>query len=122
MNNKPTMRIRSNVTRPDQFFNWDHSEQNPTTKSDFEFHLSRWAESNNPGVQAACTLKRESVPHVYIVDMVVLTERSSLFCAMDGRMNISFVIINGRAMTSGYEEFIVKLDGADLSRLDDIVF
>jgi hypothetical protein len=122
MNNKPTMRIRSNVKREDQFFNWDHSKQNPTTSSDFEFHLSRWTESNNPGTQAACTLKRESVPHVYIVDMVVLTELSSLFCATDGRMKISFVIINGRAMTSGYEEFIVKLDGADLSRLDDIVF
>jgi hypothetical protein len=120
MNNKPTMSIRTDVKRDDQFFNWDHSALNPTSRSDFEFHVSRWVESNNPGVQAACTLKRSPAPHVYVLDIVVLTEQSSLFCSVVGRMDLSFIVVNGTAITEGYVGFIMKLDGADLSRLDEI--
>jgi hypothetical protein len=122
MANQAPKCICCDITQDDQFFNWGHSVENPTSASDFEFHLSRWVESNNPGVQVACTLKRESAPHVYVVDIVVLTERSSLFCTVHGRMNISFIVVNGQSMADGYEEFIMKLQDADLTRLDDIVF
>jgi hypothetical protein len=120
MSNESPMSIHRGIARDDQFFNWDHSTDDPTTSGDFEFHMARWVESNNPGAQASCTLKRAPLPHVYVVDMVLAVERSSLFCSSSGRMDISFIVVNGRAMTSEYEEFIVKLEDVDLSRLDEL--
>jgi hypothetical protein len=120
MNNQDTMSISTDVTRPDQFFNWDHTDENPSSVSDFEYHMSHWVESNNPGAQAMIYLKRSSIPNVYVIEAAVEMERSSLFCAVKGGVKISFLVINGKAATDGYEEYVMKLGGADLSRLDEI--
>jgi hypothetical protein len=118
MSNQPI----NTTTDGNRFFNRDHSRLNPTSLSDVEFHMARWTEENNTGAQAACTLKRGSVEGVYICDLVLEMERFALFSSVKGAVNISFAIVNGQSMAGGYEEFVAKLDGADLSRLDDIVF
>jgi hypothetical protein len=81
-----------------------------------------WVESNSPGAQAACTLERGPVAHVYAVEVVLVLEQHSLFSPVRGSTNFSFFIINGQAVTEGYAETVLRLDGVDFSRLDDIVF
>jgi hypothetical protein len=104
------------------FFNTNHSPKKPTTVCDFEVHMSNWVESNNPDAQAGCTLTRGPIPNVYVVEVALGLEQHSLFSPVRGNTNFSFFIINGQAVTEGYAETVLRLDGVDFSRLDDIVF
>jgi hypothetical protein len=116
------MSVRAGIKLDDQFFNSGHSLENPTTRSDFEQRLSRWVAANNPGAKADCSVKRGPTSATYVIVVGLENERVSQAWAVDGRTEIAFVVINGQPIASGYEEFIMKLAGADLSRLDDIVF
>jgi hypothetical protein len=118
-NQAPKSRV---FERTAHLFNCDHSVGNPTTASEFERRLSHWIETNNAGTKAICELKRGAVDRVYVVEVALEGERMSLAWSENGRTEISFVIINGHPITSEYEEFVTKLGGVDLSRLDDIDF
>jgi hypothetical protein len=120
MSNQDTM--SDVIERTAHLFNRDHSPDNPTTASEFERRLSHWIETNNDGTKVICELKRGPTAGVYVVIVALENERVSLEWAADGHTKIAFVVINGEAIAYGYEQFVLRLEGVDLYRLDDIVF
>jgi hypothetical protein len=120
MSKKAPKSITANTKRAAHLFNHDHSRENPTTAREFEGHLRRWVESNNPGARATCELKRGSIEGVFVISIALEMVHVPKAWDEDVHTKIALFNIIRKTITYSYEEFVAKLEGVDLSRLDEI--